>query len=129
MGAGVSHTYEDIGSILRSMNHEQRELILELVATVAFTCTTIFSIFPSLDVDAIVDGVAEKLDELALPKVTEPSVVRAHKDVFHAEAQRDQAYRIWGDQHGPLAADTKRLADRRLAEAQEALAQLCKDSA
>lgn len=125
----MSHTYDDIGSILRSMNYEQRELVLELVATVAFTCTTTFGIFPPVDVEAIVDGVAAKLDEMTLPKVTDPSIVRAHKDVFHAEAQRDQVYRIWGDQHGPLATDTKRLADRRLAKAQDALAQLCKDIA
>lgn len=125
----MSRTYDDIGAVLRSMNHEQREVVLELVATVAFTCTTTFGIFPVVDVDAIVDGVAAKLDEMALPTVRETDILLAEKDVNYATAHREQMYRIWGDQHGPLAADTKRLADRRLAKAQEVLAQLCKDSA
>ena len=111
------------------MNHEQREVVLELVATVAFTRTTTFGIFPPVDVEAIVDGVAAKLDEMALPKVREADILLAEKDVNYATAHREQIYRIWGDQHGPLANDTKRLADRRLAKAQEALAQLCKVSA
>ncbi|MCC4300400.1 hypothetical protein [Rhodococcus sp. 3-2] len=128
----MSHAYDDIGSILRSMNYEQRSLTLELVSIVAFSCTTIPGmLLPSSGiVDAISESVAEQLDRLSVPEpIGDPKIELAMLNIEAAQLHRQ---RIYADLesvgvYGPWSLRWQ--ADARLADAQDILVQLRKASA
>lgn len=128
----MRHTYEDVGAILRSMNHEQRSLTLDLVALVAFSCTTIPGVLLSSPntVDAITESVAEQLDRLSVPEPEcDPKIERAMLDIEAAQLHRQ---RVYADPesagvYGPWSPRWQ--ADARLTDAQDRLMQLRKASA
>ncbi|WP_424807678.1 hypothetical protein [Rhodococcus sp. 27YEA15] len=121
----MSPTYEDIGARIRSLNHEQRELVFELVATLAFVSgSTVVNVFTPINVDSILNGVAAELDEMAVPKVTNAEMLRAEMDILNAQMYRARIYRIRGGERSLLAVEARSLADRRLRVAQEELIRL-----
>lgn len=125
-------TYGDIGVVLRSMNYEQRSLTLELVSIVAFSCATIPGVLlPSSEiVDAINESVAEQLDRLAAPDpVDDLDIQRASLKVAAAQMRRDREYQRPSSRSPHLQAETRRLADKRLANAQDDLVRLSRGSA
>lgn len=125
-------THGDIGVVLRSMNYEQRSLTLELVSIVAFSCTTIPGVLlpPSETVDAISESVAEQLDRLAAPDpVDDLAIERAMLKVAVAQMRRDREYQRPSSRSPHLQTEARRLADKRLANAQDDLVRLHQESA
>lgn len=128
----MSRTYDDIGAVLRSMNYEQRSLTLELVSIVAFSCTTIPGVLipPSETVDAISESVAEQLDRLVAPEpVDDLAIQRASLKVAASQMRRDWEYQRPSSRSPHLQAEARRLADKRLANAQDDLVRLSRGSA